>query len=69
MVTITITGSRNEGKTAVAIAIARMLREKGQNVQYRGCSPSQTRLINQIIDDEDDPALLERRTVRLIDEH
>lgn len=69
MVTITITGSRNEGKTAVAIAVARMLRERGQNIQYRGHSGEHTRNITELIDDECDPELSERRNVRIIDEH
>jgi molybdopterin-guanine dinucleotide biosynthesis protein len=56
MITITVNGPRGSGKTATAVAITRLLREKGQRVRYLGHSRHEERNIEHVIAEELDPA-------------
>ena len=59
MVTIRITGLRGHGKTSTAIAITRLLREKGQRVRYVGWNREYERQVENIISNQEDPAFSE----------
>lgn len=67
MITIRIQGPRGSGKTTAAIAIARLLRRQGQEVQYVGGTNASEKIVNELIADDDPPPFLQPQKYRLLD--
>lgn len=67
MITIRIDGPRGSGKTTTAIAIVMLLRSMGQACTYVGHSERQCREIENLMHDEDYPAITEQKQFRVVD--
>ena len=65
---ISITGNRGEGKTTVAILLAKFLYEKGFDVRYRGATRQQTAQIACGMERKDEPDLSNQVKVEILDD-